>query len=160
MAEAVEQYLTDEEIIGRIEDAGEKARVSPFDPDFLCFALPFAIVFDALDIILELTSFIAVPKLIGIAFDVFVFFVLCYPGWIYWRTGKIVKSREEQKQALQKKMAEKSTKLQQQLARRVTKSALRRTLVRGSIVLLGELIPFVGLIPFWTIAVISTLKEK
>jgi len=33
-------------------------------------------------------------------------------------------------------------------------------LVRAGAALLGELIPFVGLVPFWTISVILTLREE
>ena len=141
-----------------IEDAGEKARVSPFDPDFLLFALPLAVIFDAIDIILEITGIFVIPKLIGMAMDIFTFAVI--GGWIYFRTNKIIKSREEQKMALQKQMTQKAGKMQQQLAKGAVKGPLRKTLVRTGIVLLGELIPFVGLFPFWTFSVIMTLKEK
>ena len=154
MAEAAAELSAEQSI----EDAGEKARVSPLDPNFLIFALPFALLVDAIDIILELTSILIIPKLIGIAIDVVVFAII--GGWIYWRTRRIIKSREKQKQSLQKKMAEKSAKMQQQLAKGAVKGPLRKTLIRGGIALLGELIPFVGIIPFWTISVILTLKEE
>lgn len=149
MAEAAEQY---------IEDAGEKARVSPLDPDFLLFALPFAMIVDAIDIVLELASFLVIPKLIGIGMDIFTFSVI--GGWIYFRTNKIIKRRKEQKEALQKQMTQKAGKMEQQLMKGAVKGPLRKTLVRTGVAMLGELIPFVGLIPFWTISVILTLKEK
>ena len=141
-----------------IEDAGEKARVSPLDPDFLLFALPFAILVDAVDIILELTSVLVIPKLIGWAIDAFVFVVI--GGWIFYRTGKIIKSRQKQQEVLQKKMGQQAAKMQRQLVKGAVKGPLRKTLTRAGVTLLGELIPFVGLIPFWTISVILTLKEK
>jgi len=140
------------------ENAGEKARVSPLDPDFICFALPFAIIVDAIDIILELTSIFVLPKAIGIAMDIITFTII--GGWIYWRIGRISKSREEQKRAFQKQLAQKSTQMQQQLAKGITKGPLRKTFIRVGATLLGELIPFVGLLPFWTISVILTLREK
>jgi len=140
------------------ENAGEKARVSPLDPDFICFALPFAILVDAIDIILELTSIFVLPKAIGIAMDIITFTII--GGWIYWRIGRISKSREEQKRAFQKQLAQKSTQMQQQLAKGITKGPLRKTFIRVGATLLGELIPFVGLLPFWTISVILTLREK
>jgi ABC-type transport system involved in cytochrome bd biosynthesis fused ATPase/permease subunit len=149
MAEAAEQY---------IEDAGEKTRVSPLDPDFLLFALPFAMIVDAIDIVLELASFLVIPKLIGIGMDIFTFSVI--GGWIYFRTNKIIKRRKEQKEALQKQMTQKAGKMEQQLMKGAVKGPLRKTLVRAGVAMLGELIPFVGLIPFWTISVILTLKEK
>ena len=149
MAEAAEQY---------IEDAGKKTRVSPLDPDFLLFALPFAMIVDAIDIVLELASFLVIPKLIGIGMDIFTFSVI--GGWIYFRTNKIIKRRKEQKEALQKQMTQKAGKMEQQLMKGAVKGPLRKTLVRAGVAMLGELIPFVGLIPFWTISVILTLKEK
>jgi ABC-type transport system involved in cytochrome bd biosynthesis fused ATPase/permease subunit len=157
MAETVQQYISDEEVLGRIEDAGEKARVSPLDPDFLCFALPVAMIFDAIDIVLELTSILVVPKLVGMAMDVFTFAVI--GGWIFYRTGKIIKSREEQKKALLKRIGKQRMGLKKQLAKGL-KSPLRRTLARAGIALLGELAPLVGLVPFWSISVILTLREK
>jgi hypothetical protein len=158
MAEITKQYLSERDTIGRIEDAGEKARVSPLDPDFLLFALPFALLVDIIDIILELTSILVIPKLIGWAMDAFTFVII--GGWIFYRTGKIIKSRQKQQEALQKKMGQQATKMQQQLAKAVAKGPLRKTLVRAGATLIGELIPFVGLVPFWTISVILTLKEK
>jgi len=167
MDETAEQSpeLNEEQIAERVDDAGEKARVGPFDPDFLCFALPFAIIVDAIDIVLELTSIIVIPKLLGIAMDAFTFAII--GGWIYWRTGRIIKSREEQKKALQKQMTQKVTQMQQQLAKEATKGATkaakgpaRKTLTRVGATLIGELIPFVGLVPFWTISVILTLREE
>ncbi|PIV42530.1 MAG: hypothetical protein COS26_02010 [Candidatus Nealsonbacteria bacterium CG02_land_8_20_14_3_00_40_11] len=140
------------------ENAGEKARVSPLDPDFICFALPFAIIVDAIDIILELTSVFILPKTVGIIMDIITFTII--GGWIYWRIGRISKSREEQKRAFQKQLAQKSTQMQQQLAKGITKGPLRKTFIRVGATLLGELIPFVGLLPFWTISVILTLREK
>ena len=141
-----------------VEDAGEKARVSPFDPDFLLFALPFAVFLDALDIVLELTSILVVPKLIGWAMDAFTFAII--GGWIFYRTGKIIKSRQKQQEALQKKMGKQAAKMQQQVIKGAMKGPLRKTLVRAGAALLGELIPFVGLVPFWTISVILTLREE
>ena len=140
------------------EDAGEKAKVSPFDPDFLLFALPFAILVDAIDIVLELTSILVIPKLVGWAMDAFTFAMI--GGWIFYRTGKIIKSRQKQQEALQKKMGAQAAKMQQQLAKGALKGPLRKTLIRAGAALLGELIPFVGLVPFWTISVILTLKEE
>jgi len=140
------------------EDAGEKAKVSPFDPDFLLFALPFAILVDAIDIVLELTSILVIPKLVGWAMDAFTFAMI--GGWIFYRTGKIIKSRQKQQEALQKKMGAQAAKMQQQLAKGALKGPLRKTLVRAGAALLGELIPFVGLVPFWTISVILTLREE
>lgn len=141
-----------------IEDAPNIGKVSPFDLDFLLFALPFAMLVDALDIILELTSMFVIPKIIGIAIDGFVFAIL--GGWIYWRTSRIIKNKEQQAQALQKQMAQKAGQMSQQLAKGAVKGPLRKTLFKVAVAVLGELIPFVGIIPFWTISVIMTLREE
>ncbi|MBI4101370.1 MAG: hypothetical protein HY443_00205 [Candidatus Nealsonbacteria bacterium] len=134
------------------------SKVSPLDPDFLVFALPFAIVVDGLDIILELTGILVIPKLIGMVIDGFVFAAI--GGWIYWRTARIIKTKQEQAQALQKQMTQKAGQMQQQLTKGAVKGPMKKTLTRAGIALLGELIPFVGLVPFWTISVIMTLKEE
>jgi len=140
------------------EDAGEKAKTARSSPDFLLFALPFAILVDAIDIVLELTSILVIPKLVGWAMDAFTFAMI--GGWIFYRTGKIIKSRQKQQEALQKKMGAQAAKMQKQLAKGALKGPLRKTLVRAGAALLGELIPFVGLVPFWTISVILTLREE
>lgn len=155
MAEAISDESGQMEQAGEIE---EKNIVSAFDPDFLLFALPFAFTFDALDVVLEIFSEIVIPKLIGIGIDAFVFIVLAL--WIYKRTKRELMRREEQKQALQQKMRAGAKKLDQQLAKGVAKRASRKALTKAAVVLIGELIPFVGIIPFWTISVISTLREK
>jgi len=158
MAEATVENFNEASIDSLANEAAEKVRVNPLDPDFLCFALPFAIIVDAIDIILELTSIFILPKAVGIVMDIITFAII--GGWIYWRTGRISKSREEQKKALQKQITQKAGKMQQQLAKGTVKGPLRKTLTRTGITLLGELIPFVGLVPFWTISVILTLREK
>lgn len=131
--------------------------VSVFSPDFLLFALPFAATLDAVDIILEITSVVVVPKIIGIAIDILSFIII--GGWIYWRTSKIVKSKEAQKKALEKNLMQKTSQMEKQLAKGV-KGPLRKTILRTGVSFLGELIPFVGIFPFWTVSVISTLREK
>jgi len=78
----------------------ERSRVHPLDPDFLIFALPLALLFDAIDIILEATAFLVVPKLLGMLFDVFTFALI--GGWVYWRTGKIEKAKQGQGQVSKK----------------------------------------------------------
>lgn len=134
------------------------SKVSPLDPDFLVFAMPFAMIVDGLDIILELTGILVIPKLIGMAIDGFVFAAL--GGWIYLRTSRIIKTKQEQAQALQKQIGQKAGQMQQQLAKGAVKGPLKKTLTRAGVALLGELIPFVGLVPFWTISVIMTLREE
>lgn len=157
MAEVAEEVLGEKEITRQIEEAGEREGVHPLDPDFLVFALPFAIIVDILDIILEFTSFIVIPKIIGILFDIFTFIVI--GGWIYWRTSRIAKSKAEIKKTLQKSISKVGVRLERQLAR-AARAPLRRVLIRCGIFLLAEITLLIGLIPFWTIAVLLTLREK
>ena len=136
----------------------EKSRVHPLDPDFLVFAMPFAMLVDAVDIILELTSVFIIPKVIGVVIDIFVFAVISW--WMYKRVKRIAQTREQMKQGAVQKLQKAQQKMQQQVAKAVQRGPLRRVLTRGAVVLLGELIPFVGILPFWTITVFSTLREK
>jgi len=185
MAETTGEILTDAEIEAQMNEAGEQARVSPFDPDFLVFALPFAFVVDAFDIILELTGVKVIPKLIGIAIDVFTFAVIM--GWVYSRTKRIADSKKARQAALQRtaqkgiqqlkrlqKIGKVSDKVFDRYMRRfgqkmgkggrlmakMARRPLARVLIKGSLVLLAEIAWLIGLIPFWTITVISTLREK
>ena len=49
----LDEFPDEDEIEQRIESVGADVRISPFDPDFLLFALPLAFVTDIVDIILE-----------------------------------------------------------------------------------------------------------
>ena len=157
MAEEIaEPALSDEEVLEQVEDASERARVSPLDPDFLII-LGFAIIVDAIDMIIEWFSILVIPKLVLIIFDIVTFIII--GGWIYWRTGKIMQSRKDFVEGLTKK-SEKMAKQVAKLERQLLKSPIGRTLIRASLAFLGELIPYIGLIPFWTISVILALREK
>ena len=61
-------------------------RVSPFDPDFLIIILPFALIMDALDIILEALSWLVLPKVVGIILDLITWIVIGI--WMYIRVGR------------------------------------------------------------------------
>ena len=166
MAEAPEQSLafSEGQIMERIDDAGEKARVGPLDPDFLLIlllvAIPFDIVFAVLEIVALFTA--ELPKLISIPLNIIPFIIIC--GWSVWRTGQMIKRREEQKKSLEKAITKQSAALQKQLTGQMAKKGarvmVRRVLIRGAIAFLGGVVPIVALIPFWTITVILTLKEK
>ncbi len=140
------------------QEAVEKSRVHPLDIDFLVFAMPFAMIMDGLDIILEITGIFVIPKLLGMALDAFTFIVISW--WMYTKVKRIAQTRDQMKKGAVQKLQRGQQKLQQQLARSAQRGPLRKVLLRGGIALLGELIPFVGLIPFWSITVFSTLREK
>jgi len=159
ITEPTETTLSDEDLLERIEDASEGVGVSPLHPDFLII-LGFAVIVDLFDMIIEWFSILILPKLVLTIIDIVTFLII--GGWIYWRTGKIIQSRKDFVESL----AKKSPKMAQQLGKmertlgRIIKSPLSRTLIRAGGALLGELIPYIGLIPFWIISVILTLREK
>ncbi len=154
------------------QEAVERSRVHPLDLDFLVFAMPFAMLVDAVDIILELTSVFIIPKVIGIVIDIFVFVVISW--WMYKRVRRIAEAKKQARerteqikqqvmskvQGFQQRASSQLQGLKQQALKAAGRGPLRRVLTRGAVVLLGELIPFVGILPFWTIAVFSTLREK
>ena len=140
------------------QEAVEKSRVHPLAPDFLLILFAFAMPMDALDAILEITGILIIPKLLGMILDAFTFAVISW--WMYTRVKRIAQTREQMKRGAVQKLQKGQQKLQQQLARTAQRGPLRKVLLRGGIALLGELIPFVGLIPFWSITVFSTLREK
>lgn len=159
-----EENLNNRQITQRIEDAGEKAKVSPLDPDFLLILLLIALPFDVLSAILEIINMptLQISKVISFLINMIPFVIIC--GWSIWRTGQMVKAREEQKKSLEKAISKQSANIQKQLARQMTKTGIkavtRRLVIRGAIAFLGSSIHFIAFIPFWTITIILTLKEK
>ncbi len=174
----------EKEIESQIEEAGAKERVGPMDPDFLII-LFFAVIVDAIDIVLELTSFLVIPKLIGIVIDAIVFLII--GGWMYWRTKKISESKKAALSGITKSLQSQVKKLERlrkigkvdqkvfdRYVRRYTKqmgkmgtslakaarSPFGRTIIKSSLACLGEIIVIIGLIPFWTISVVLMLREE
>lgn len=115
----------------------EIKKVSPLDPDFLLFALPLAALIDILDFVLE----------IGMIPSFLLGGILIW--WYTKRTGQEV-DKEQLKEDYQ---------LRQQ-RQRASKAAARSTLRRGIIMFVAELVPFLNLVPFWLIFVVSSLKQK
>ncbi|MBI2644359.1 MAG: hypothetical protein HYW95_02550 [Candidatus Wildermuthbacteria bacterium] len=130
----------------KTEGGQEKARVSPFEVDFLLVFL-FATIVDVVDIILEILSFLIVPKLFGIFLDAVTFVGITY--WVYQKTNRIETAKERGFRGLSP-----------QTKRRYQRKALTKALRKVGLTCAGELIPFVGLVPFWTLRVLSTLREK
>src|SRR3989338_6863700 len=172
MPEEQEKETASEQDSAQEQEAVEKSRVHPLDIDFLVFAMPFAMLVDAVDIILEITSIFIIPKVIGIVIDIFVFAVISW--WMYKRVKRLAEARKQARerteqikqqimsrvQGFQQKASSQLQSLKQQAFKTAQRGPLRRVLTRGAVVLLGELIPFVGILPFWTITVFSTLREK
>jgi len=182
-----EEFPSEDKIEADINVTGADVSISPLDPDFLFFALPLAFAVDSLDIILEITGHIVViPKIIGIAIDFVTLIIL--GSWLYWRTGKIAQSKEDYVTKL-REAAQKGTKqlsklqklgkvspkvfdrymrlyakqmgkIERAAAKAATKP-LARTLIRGGLTFLGEVVPLlIGLIPFWIIMVLLSLREE
>jgi hypothetical protein len=179
-------FPSEEDVEMEIETAGAEAGVSPLDFDFLLFALPFAFAVDALDIVLEIAgAFVVVPKIIGIVIDFVTLLIL--GGWLYWRLGKIEKSKKERQADLEKtvqKGIQQLSKLQKtgkvspqvfdrymrlygkqmgtigKAAARAARKPATRALIRGGLTFLAECAFILGIIPFWTIMVILALREK
>lgn len=156
--EEQEEEAPEEQSGAEEQEAVERSRVHPLDPDFLLILFAFALPFDALDIILEITGVFVIPKLIGMVIDAFVFIVISW--WMYSRTKRIAQTRDQMKKGAAEKMRGYQRQAQQQALRSAGRGPLRRVLFRSLAVLIGELIPFVGLLPFWSITVFSTLREK
>ena len=184
------EFPSEDEMEMEIATAGADVGISPLDPDFILFALPFALFVDiVIDIPLEIIGhfFAEIPKFIGIAIDIVVFLILIYPGWMYRRLKKIQESKRERQMTLRRgvqRATQRLIKLRKigrveqkvferymriyakqlgaigRAAARAARNPLVRTLIRGGLVLLGEIALIIGIIPFWTIGVILALREK
>ena len=112
---------TQEEIDKAIEAAAYPAQVSFLDPDFLCFALPFAITFDLISIILTIIAFFtaSVGWWVWLIIDGVAMVVI--GGWIYFRTNQIVESKEEKKKEIQENLQRRAQYLEKESAEEVGK---------------------------------------
>ncbi|MDO8577282.1 MAG: RDD family protein [Candidatus Wildermuthbacteria bacterium] len=108
-------------------------KVSPFDPDFLLFALPFAFFIDALDFVFE----------IGIIANLFLAIPLIW--WMSKKGGQAPGAKDIQLHAQERQAA---------------KAAGKRALRRGLLIFVAELIPILNLFPFWLIAVFAMLRQQ
>lgn len=156
--EPTEPEPTEEEMVEEVELAGERERIHPFDPDFL-MVLSMAFLFDALDILFTIIQFLTgftLGTFISWMADVVVLGII--GGWMFSRIQKIAQSKQQAVQTF-KTTIEKAATFQAQIAKGI-QSPLTRTLSRAGAGFIGELIPLVGLIPFWTITVVLTLREK
>lgn len=116
-----------------ITQSNQGGGISPFDPGFLLFALPFAFFIDALDFVFE----------IGIVVNLFLAIPL-----IWWMTKKGAQAPGAKD--VQRHMQE----------RQAAKAAGKRALRRGLLIFVAELIPILNLFPFWLIAVFAMLRQQ
>ncbi len=141
------------------EQEYEAALVGPLDVGFMLI-LPLALLADALDIILELLGVAIVPKLIGMILDVL---TLPIGYWVAKRTGQIMSARE-QRDEMRKQQAQqreqRATQRTQKGADGAPKKPTKKAWRKIGLFFFLELIPFVGIVPFWTIAVIGALRKR
>lgn len=116
-----------------ITQSSQAGRVSPLDPDFLLFAVPFAFIIDMLDFVFE----------IGIVANLFLAIPLIW--WMTKKGGQAPGAQELQTHQAQRQAA---------------KTASRRALRRGLLIFIAELIPLLNLLPFWLIAVFAMLRQQ
>lgn len=183
------EFPSEDEIEMNINVAGADAGISPLDPDFLLFALPFAFIVDAIDVALKILGFLVVTEIISAVIDLLVLLIL--GRWMYRRLGKIEESKREYQEKLQQavqKGIQRLSKVQKtgevpqkvfdrymrlygkqmgkigrataRATARATRRPLTRTLIRGGLTFLGEIAFIIGIMPFWTIMVLLTLREK
>ena len=189
----LEQELSDEDVEKNhekeIQEASDQAKVTPLDPDFILILI-FAVIVDSLDIVIFILGFLdlfTITSAISILIDIIVSFII--GGWIYSRTNRIMQSKKQRIEALNKKAQQLYNRMSQmnkmgkvsdkalerygkrfgkqaavgkKLIARMAKTPIIRTLTRTGITLLGEMggLEFLGIIPFWTISVVTVLKEK
>lgn len=159
MPEVSENVLSDKEILTQVSIAGAKEKVGPLDPDFLLIFL-FALLMDGLDImilVVKIFTLFTIGEVISKGLDIFTFIII--GGWIYLRVGRISKSKRARVKTLKKTMEKRVSALSRIMAKGI-KSPFLRTLVKGGIAFLGEIITIIGLLPFWTISVVLMLREK
>lgn len=152
-------------------------RVYFTDPDFLLIFF-FALFIDILDIIIEILSlFFVVPKIIGIIIDIIAAAIII--PWMISKGKEIEQSKRARQGALKRQLEGLATQLKslkaggrftgalagkfanlEKLAAGAIKSRTGGTILKGVLAFIGEIIILLGLIPWWTISVLSILKEK
>jgi len=130
----------------------EEAPAKLTDIDFLLVFF-FAILVDGLDIF-EIFDVTVLPKLALIALDIITGLII--GGWIYLKTKK----HTQGKKTFIDKVAKKSKRVAEVLAKQMAKRGTNMTIVRTLSTFVGEAIPFLGMIPFWTICVFETTRKK
>lgn len=175
----LEEGILEEEIPREIEiHLPSIKRVYFTDPDFLLIFF-FAFFIDSLDIIIEILSlFLVVPKIIGITIDTIATAIII--PWIVSKGREIEQSKRARQEAMKKRLEELVSQLKsleaggkftgalagkfanlEKLATGAIKSRTGRIILKGSLFFIGEILLFlIGLIPWWTIYVLSVLKEK
>lgn len=150
----------EEDIIQQpVEETGASEGVSALDPDFLAM-LGFALLMDGLDLILvllELVTAFTIGWLLSIALDAFILAII--GSWMFFRMQRITQSKRQRVESMKAIVAKRTAALKTPATKGIA-SPLRRVSVRAGVALVGEILPIIGVIPFWTISVVSMLREK
>lgn len=137
-----EQDLEQEAVSAPEESPAEEAltpeptstnQISFLDPDFLLFAMPFALLIDIMDVVLQL--------------GIFVNLILGAPliMWMMARAGQTIDVQDFRKN---------------QAAKKASKAAVKSAFRKGLLVFILELIPIVSVFFFWTITIFLTLRSN
>lgn len=150
----------EKELEEEMAKAGQAARVGFLDPDFVLI-LFLASLIDIIDFIITVICvFVDLNTFTEILIVIFIDLpaLLIVGGWIKWRTGKITASKrnlmERRKQAISKTKAV----FQKHLTEQAVKSP--KILARLGLTFILEILPILGALPFWTISVVSTLRDE
>ncbi len=180
------EFPSEEEIDSEIETVGEESSISPFDPDFLIFALPFAFITDLILGIVEIVAlFTGVAKIVAIVINVIA--LIIFGAWMLWRFKRIVNNKKDYVKSLRnnlqkgikhlskyEKMGKVSPKVFQRYMQlyakqmgkvgragaKIAVKPLGRVAIKGGMAFLGGVVFVLGLIPLWTISVLLCLREQ
>jgi len=153
-----------ESVNRKIDETLDSAKVFFLDPDFI-FLFMIAVVTDAMDIFLHPTGF---GLAITIPIDILVFFIML--AWSFARGTRVENAKEEARALLEQyidaaegKAVKRAKRLR--LATRIArtkrgKRILIRVLRRVGLAAVASLVPFLGMIPWWTILMILALRER
>jgi hypothetical protein len=147
-------------IQGYVQNILDKAGVNALDADFILLFL-FAMIMDALDI-LHITL---VGIIITTILDALLFCIMFV--WDYIRGKRIENAKQEAEDLLneytkqQGGAAGRAARITRFTVRTgVTRRLLIRTLRRVGLVAIAEFIPFLGMMPWWTILMLLALRRK
>lgn len=120
--------------------------------------LPLAVGLDAIGLVLLILSFLGVGIPFSWILDLMGLFTIGLWTYFYSGTMRGTKAGAEIAEKAKEKVKEKTEKA---IEKKIKSKFAQKALKRMALMLVGELIPFVGDAgPFWTIHVYKTLKER
>ena len=165
--EVQKTYLQAEDIDFRrlqnnLQDDVDSTRITIFDPDFLALAFPVAIALDIAAIVGALLYITGIIPLVVTIISIFVGIFVTL--WMWYRTGRMENAIQRAHEILEQAAMGSSKAKKGMRALRVVSlfrnsKLLRKILFRYSLGVVANILPFLGLIPFWTIFVFLTMRE-